>query len=194
MVMYRVDMPPQLPFVLSRMILAGDYTPLQKTAEIFFPMHTFSHGLQYSVFCSEFVDFTPEDVRIEGPYSTFLKGASSTFFGAKLMPRAREIWNVPALYAYAKETVTSDVPTLILCGEFDHVCPPLCGEIVAQGLTQAYVYTFPGFAHSPIDSGPCALLMTAEFLEDPTTAPDSSCLGEMELHFITEPLVKSSEK
>ena len=54
---------------------------------------------------------------------------------------------------------------------------------MAKGLSKAYLYTFPGVAHSPIDAGPCAISMAFDFLKDPTRAPDSSCIKQYEFHF-----------
>jgi len=175
----------QLPYTLNK-IITGDYSPVRESADIFFPMYRFSYGLNYSIFCSEFVDYTPADVRIEGPYSTFMEGAASSWFGAKLMPHVREIWDVPMLDARAREPIKCDVPTLIFSGELDHVCPPHYAQQLADGLSNAYLYTFPGVAHSPIDAGPCAILMAKDFLNDPTRAPDSSCIENFKLQFITE--------
>jgi hypothetical protein len=48
------------------------------------------------------------------------------------------------------------------------------------------MYLFPGIAHSPIDAGSCAFMMTMEFLADPTKAPDSACMEQFKHEFRIE--------
>ncbi len=167
-------------------IVSGDYTAVQTNPGILFPLHGFSHGLQYSIICSELANQPSEDIPTAESYSVFAEAASLLWFGPRAMKIACEIWDVPELSEEAREPVKCDVPTLILCGEFDHVCPPWYGELIAQNLSQAYVYTFPGVAHAPIDAGSLPILMLIQFLEDPTTEPDSSGIAEYKLKFMLE--------
>jgi len=157
-------------------IIDADYTPLQQSSWAFLPMETFSYGLGNSIVLSEANESRPRKTVIPESYSVFASAVSAAGFGQEYIRRARQVWNVPILEPSAREMVKSDVPTLILCGQFDHVCPPRYGQILAKNLKNSYVYTFPGVAHSPIDSGPCAMSLTFAFLKDPTTAPDSSCI------------------
>ena len=40
--------------------------------------------------------------------------------------------------------LVSDVPTLMLSGELDHVCPPDYARDLSKNLENAYLYVFPG--------------------------------------------------
>lgn len=87
------------------------------------------------------------------------------------------------------ERVTSDIPVLVISGEFDPVTPPEYGHSVAQGLSHSYAYDFPGLGHWINGTGhPCQIAIVQDFLNDPARAPDTSCLAEMsEPEFVVEP-------
>ena len=79
-----------------------------------------------------------------------------------------------------KKPVTSEIPTLVLNGEFDPVTPPEYGYSVAQGLSPSYFLDFPGMGHWVNGTGhPCQISIIQDFLENPADAPDSSCIAEM---------------
>ncbi len=174
----------QVPSSLSR-LMAGDYSELQNSANIFFPMHNFSYGLSYSVFSSEFGGFTVDDCRVGGRYAAFANG-TCMFFGPQLLAQAQEFWKVEPIDRLLLKPVKSNVPTLILNGQMDHVLPATHIKDMASHLSNGHVYLFPGVAHSPIDAGSCAFMMVMEFLADPTKAPDSACMQEFEHGFLTE--------
>lgn len=174
----------QIPYSLSK-FMAGDYSELQNSANIFFPMHNFSYGLSYSIFSSESLDLTVEDIEVCGRYSAFVDGMSQ-FFGPTLLAQAQEFWKVKPLDRSLLKPLKSDIPTLILNGEMDHVLPTVYIKDMASNLSNGYMYLFPGVAHSPIDAGSCAFMMTMEFLADPTKAPDSACMEHFKHEFRTE--------
>jgi hypothetical protein len=57
--------------------------------------------------------------------------------------------------------------------------PPHLAQVAAEGLPNAYLYTFPGVGHGAFLSGDCALGMAVAFLDDPSQAPDAACLDAM---------------
>jgi len=89
-------------------------------------------------------------------------------------------WAVPQADPTAKDPVYSDIPTLVLSGEFDPVTPPEFGKAVADRLTHAYFYELLGSGHVGESTSKCALQMTAAFLVDPLKEPDAACVDEME--------------
>ena len=171
----------QIPHTLSK-LMAGDYSELQNSANIFFPMHNFSYGLSYTIFSSESLDFTVEDIEVGGRYSAFVDGMSM-FFGPKLLAKAQEFLKVKLLDRSLLKPLKSDIPTLILNGEMDHVLPTAYIKDMASNLSNGYMYLFPGIAHSPIDAGSCAFMMTMEFLADPSKAPNSACMEQFKHEF-----------
>ena len=173
----------QVPHSLHK-LMAGDYTEFQRHVRIFFPMRSFSYGLSYTVFSTEYLDFDVEDTRIDGRYARFADGIS-LFFGPKLIVQAKEFWHVSPIDRSFLEPLKSDIPTLILNGELDHVLPRKYVEEMASNLEKGYIYVFPGVAHSPIDAGLCPFSMILEFLTDPSKAPDAECIKQFKHVFLT---------
>jgi pimeloyl-ACP methyl ester carboxylesterase len=80
------------------------------------------------------------------------------------------------------EPLTSDIPVLVLAGEYDSTTPPLLGQRVAETLSAGYYFEFPGEGHAPSagGAGNCAQRILLAFLDDPTVEPDSACIAEMD--------------
>jgi hypothetical protein len=74
--------------------------------------------------------------------------------------------------------IASDVPTLILHGEFDPLDIPATQRHMLKKLTRAYAFTFPGEGHAGTPIG-CHGSIVQQFLENPRRTPDSSCLALM---------------
>jgi pimeloyl-ACP methyl ester carboxylesterase len=77
------------------------------------------------------------------------------------------------------EPVVSDIPTLILTGEYDPSTPPRWGRLAAETLSRSLVYEFPGVGHIALLGGACPKRIMADFLDDPLTPPDSDCIDDM---------------
>lgn len=74
--------------------------------------------------------------------------------------------------------VVSDVPTLVVHGEFDPTDVPAAQARMTARLSRAYSYTFPGEGHAGAPIG-CHGSIVQQFLENPMRAPDASCLTRM---------------
>jgi pimeloyl-ACP methyl ester carboxylesterase len=75
--------------------------------------------------------------------------------------------------------VVSDVPTLILAGEYDPLTPPRYARIAGRTLRNSDWFQFPAMGHNLQRSSPCAHEMMMEFLANPALTPDASCIAEM---------------
>jgi len=76
----------------------------------------------------------------------------------------------------------SDLPTLILSGEYDPATPPDYAYELAATLHNSAVVELRGHGHGELyasDSPPgqsnCAMNVMAQFVDDPAREPDSSC-------------------
>jgi pimeloyl-ACP methyl ester carboxylesterase len=74
------------------------------------------------------------------------------------------------------QPVTSDIPALVLAGEFDPITPPAWGQMTAGHLTNSYYFEFQGNGHWVTRSSRCALSMALAFWDNPSVPPDASCL------------------
>jgi len=173
----------QIPLTLHR-ILSGDYSEIQERPGMIFPLHEFSNGLSLSIFLSEFPDIRDEYIPLDGEYSGFVRGCGTMIFSPYFLRHAQKVWSVSDVSSVDK-TIKTDVPTLILSGEMDHVCPPSYAIELSKTMTNAHLYIFPGVAHSPIDAGMCGISMMKEFIDNPSKAPDNSCMSEFRYEVIT---------
>jgi hypothetical protein len=95
------------------------------------------------------------------------------------------LWDVIDESEQASLVVESDIPTLILSGAFDPTTPPEYAEEAAKTLLNSYSYLFPSGGHGELFSFPCAAEIMFEFLEDPSTRPDGSCIPDQPPQFVT---------
>jgi len=79
--------------------------------------------------------------------------------------------------------VTANIPTLIISGQYDPTTPVATGQQVAAELPDNYFYIIPGMGHGATVGNDCSSAIMMEFLKDPTTAPDSSCLKSQNFDF-----------
>jgi len=89
-----------------------------------------------------------------------------------------ENWPVEEADPWVKEPLVSDIPTLVLEGEFDPVTPPEYGQLVAENLSKGYFFEFRGAGHDVL-ANECARSIAGTFVKDPTQAPEAACITEM---------------
>ena len=116
------------------------------------------------------------DVRPELRSGDFA-GGSDTF------PICNEIGVTPAAPT-ENAAVASDIPTLIVSGEYDPITPPVYGDLAATTLPNSVIVVIDGVSHDPLStSGSCGFAIVADFLTDPTRAPESSCADDTPIEF-----------
>lgn len=126
-------------------------------------------GLYQSVFCPEVSHLTIEDLPVEGAYPEVV-AALTPFIQNNLDICA--MWGVKPIAA--DEVISSDVPALLMEGAYDSNKPPELGAEVAENFSTSYFVLMGDKAHVVLSS--CAIDMMAEFMNDPMTAPDTSCV------------------
>lgn len=174
--MYVTDFIPYVPRIIWE-VEHGDYETVAYLQGFYTFNFTLARGMYYSVLCAEDADFTLADVVLDGVRAE----VASNFRLSRFEPVCA-VWDVEPLDTTVDDPVYSDVPTLVLSGEFDPITPPENGKIVAQTLTNAYVFTLPGVGHGAIDAS-CGTAIATQFLHDPSRAPDASCVYDMRLVF-----------
>ncbi|MCB0164935.1 MAG: alpha/beta fold hydrolase, partial [Anaerolineae bacterium] len=104
--------------------------------------------------------------------------------GAKTLRLGCEVIQVDPEESFALDN--TDIPTLIMNGTRDPITPQPYGEYIGSQLETAYVYTIPGSGHGSMLRESCPGQITLDFLTDPTQAPDSSCIDDMQPIFVYE--------
>jgi pimeloyl-ACP methyl ester carboxylesterase len=138
----------------------------------------FSHGAYFSIECSEEIAFTNEDevnaTRTAYPHlQPFFEGIPEN---TPEIFRLCEGWQVHPPDPVENEPVVSDIPTLILAGEYDPITPPGWGQIAVQTLSRGTVFPFADTGHAVISRGSCPQSLIRAFLADPLHPPDGSCV------------------
>ena len=128
-------------------------------------------GMQLSVICSE--DNQSLVPRAED---------ADTVLG-NLMPDMMaamcEVWPRGTMPADFHEALATDVPALVLEGEFDPVTPPRYGEEVVDTLPNGRLLVLRGQGHNVIGAG-CMPKLFAQFIErNDASALDASCLEKL---------------
>jgi pimeloyl-ACP methyl ester carboxylesterase len=87
-------------------------------------------------------------------------------------------WAVAPGAPFENAPVVSDLPTLVLAGQFDPITPPSQGYRAAETLGHATVVEFPGYGHGVLSEG-CAMTIMAAFVDNPAAPVDTSCVVAM---------------
>lgn len=177
--LYSTDAIPFLPRLIAE-TAAGDLDRLTEAASLSLYIFTSTaDGMGYSVNCGEEIPFFDADA---------VRAAA-----ADLPPMIQEVvtaqadmaaaicvgWEMPAPDPLENEPVTSDIPALVLAGEYDPITPPAWGRLAAETLGRSFFFEFPGVGHGVVSASRCGSQMALAFLNTPTAAPDSSCIAQM---------------
>lgn len=176
--LYASEIIPALPKSIFE-IRDGDYSFLQLlTTVVLFQVDAISIGMNNAVQCNEEYRFdTAESLEaVVAEMRPELQGfARRNGIDARLLDVCA-VYSSGELNPIENQAVTSDIPTLVVSGEYDPITPPAYGQLVADSLANSFFYEFPGMGHGVITSNECAQSIADAFLVDPTSAPDSSCL------------------
>ncbi len=153
-----------------------------------FGLTSVSVGMYYSVQCSEEVPFTKNN-EFDAVARRHPRLGSYIEHHARLgdfLLRLCEGWVTYPPPALENEPVTSEIPTLVLAGEFDPITPPSWAKLAAKTLSHSFYYEVPSVGHGAVPSHRCVRGLAQAFVADPAQAPDSTCLGEISApRFIT---------
>jgi YVTN family beta-propeller protein len=135
------------------------------------PPLTFSLGTALSMLCHD-----------EAPFAMAQPAAPDPVYGEDFNQNpylaACAVWNVGAAAPSTREPVNSDIPVLIFHGQFDPYYPYSTARTGAQGLGRNFLYEGTGEGYNSLGV-PCLLAIRNQWINDPTKAPDVSCLSTL---------------
>ncbi len=180
--LYMTDLIPVLPQAIYD-VYNGDYALMSRLQGISLMLYgATSRGMLYSVVCAEdLIGKTPEDLlaaRDKLPPQLIGDIAEQDIIKYGVFGLC-ENWPVEQVDPSFKEPWQSDIPTLLLEGQFDPVTPISYANMVAEHLQNSYVFEFPGIGHDVMVSNRCSLSIAGAFVEDPSQAPSATCIVEM---------------
>lgn len=162
----------------------GDFTIFNHMRSIILDQSSISsRGMMFSVQCNEELAFSSlENLDAELARYPQLSGMyTSSLILGRLSYRVCQEWGAGRADARGNQPVHSSLPVLILSGEFDPITPPAWGERVAATLENAFTYEYPGIGHGASTVDPCPQSMLLEFLDEPASPPDDSCIESMRM-------------
>lgn len=95
-------------------------------------------------------------------------------------------WGITPTSSLETEVVVSDLPTLVLVGEYDPITPPIWGVEAMRGLSNALMVEAPGGGHSVVDYDSCMASLGVAFFDNPTQPLDLSCTRDIRFTFEIE--------
>ena len=177
--LYQTNVIPWLPEIISE-AAKGNVEPANLMLSNSLINDAFSSvGMHFSTQCADEVPFTTREAITSGveasPLFARLQDPEGTYAQDTIDTCA--LWNVPPSPPVENEPVRSDIPTLVLAGEFDPITPPSAGMAVAANLSNATFIEFPAAGHGVLSDGECVESIVLAFL-DGENAPDASCALE----------------
>ncbi len=165
----------RIPLVLN-LAAEGNFVPLARTA-LFYRTNlvgTGSNGMYLTVTCAEDLPWIKPG---EGE-----RAAVDTFLGDYRLRQQREacaLWPRAETERDYSGPIRSDVPVLIVTGNWDPVTPPSNGDRVAKTLTNSLHLVVPSGAHglNGLDGSDCVNRLMREFVESGTNKSlDTTCV------------------
>lgn len=159
----------------------GDYTAFDRVrGNLMILAKVSSRGMMFSVQCNEELAFsTQQEFQMAIARYPELGGMYESAMMGELAYQACEMWGAGHAPANANQPVYSDIPTLLMDGEFDPITPPSWGLHAAETLEKAFVYVYPGIGHGASSIEGCPSQMMTAFLEEPAVAPNADCIEAM---------------
>lgn len=140
-------------------------------------------GMFNSIFCSEEANFTEDEAKAA---DADLRPELQVFRSAREILATCKQWNVPLLGDDVHTAAQSDIPVLVLNGEFDPLTPPEFDAQAAAGFSNATQVLFRYKGHGQAPGNACAASLIANFLNAPATQLDAKCaLGSQPIEFST---------
>lgn len=172
--LYSAEFQSLLPLSIHHAHETGDYTPLLIQGLAISEGTGLYPGLLYAVACSE------DAPLIDAEEAEALQLETSFGPTAERFQAICANWPRAEIATDFREPLRSDIPTLLLSGEFDPVTPPEYAEQVAAGLGNSRHLILPGHGHGVIGAG-CMPRVVAAFLRtaDPSGL-DVTCLEELQ--------------
>jgi pimeloyl-ACP methyl ester carboxylesterase len=164
----------ELPALIARL----DAADPQAVEDLLFfggPQAALDYGMYFAVQCADEYRWTTSEAIAAGQAGVWPWLAAGRD-EAEWFLAACDGWGQRSSPEIENEPVTSDVPVLLLSGQFDPITPPAYAEVAAETLSRAEVLVIPGQGHGLL-ANTCAVVIATAFLEALHIGPgDSSCL------------------
>lgn len=162
---------PYLPLVVAQMDV-GNATVAASFAQALSSSLAGSHtGLWYSVQCHDEAPFI-DAAKIQADAVSFARFREFVLRDTTLA--VCPAWGAGQASPEENQPVRSDVPALVLAGEYDPLEPPAWSQLAASTLPHSYYYLLAGTGHGASFEG-CGHVLAVQFVENPGVEPKLVC-------------------
>jgi pimeloyl-ACP methyl ester carboxylesterase len=134
-------------------------------------------GVHYSSMCKDEVNF--DSLENSQALLNDVHPAWKDYFELSFYYDTCRDWIIDPANEVENTPVISAIPTLLMAGHFDSITSPAWSENTASYLENSFYYEFPNMAHGTVRYDSCAFGIALDFITDPWTEPDASCLDEL---------------
>lgn len=179
--LYSSEIIPSLPQSIYQ-VKDGNYQFLQVlTSALLLQIDMISIGMNFAVQCNEeypFDTIQSINARIEQIRPELLGFARESITDPSILTTCKS-WSKDQPDPAENQPISSDIPTLVLSGEYDPITPPEYGRLVAANLSSSYFFEFPGLGHGVTIGGECPVGIMQAFINLPSAKPDAACINDM---------------
>jgi pimeloyl-ACP methyl ester carboxylesterase len=178
--LYATNIIPLLPQILWD-ASQGTFTAVaQLMGSLLVTGESISSGQQITVLCRDEIAFGSEErfEKVIADHPELERAFADSILG-EMGVRLCDQWQAGQADISVTQPVTSDLPTLIMSGEFDPITPPAWGRHVAETLSRSYFFEYPGVGHGASTVTGCPQEMMIAFLANPSVTPDAACIDGM---------------
>ncbi len=167
----RLGLIPYLPLIMAQLD-AGNAAVAEGFAQVLAAStNARASGVWYSVQCHDEAPFA-DPAKIQADAGSFVRFREYLLRDSTLAVCPG--WGAGKAGPEENQPVHSDVPTLVLAGEFDPLEPPAWSQLAASTLPHGYYYLLSGVGHGASLLG-CGQVLTVQFVENPALAPKPVC-------------------
>lgn len=168
-----------IPYEINK-LLNNDLTSIKKQLTNVFQEqgNGAGQGMRLSVWCAEENPFSSQDrVANEAQKYPEVKGLSPAVFKNEIC----EIWGVQKVSEIENEAVKSDIPVLLISGEYDNETPAKWAKSMTKNLTNSYHLVFKSWKHTPTTNwgNQCAMQAANDFFNHPDVQPNPDCFRQI---------------
>jgi hypothetical protein len=147
-----------------------------------------TEGMFYAVECQEEAPFNDIEVARDSIQDLhFPELAGLMIVLSEEIAAVCDIWPNADPAPIESEPVVSDIPTLILVGDWDTQTPASWGAPLLDGLSNAQLVQAPASGHGVMLDSDCAFDIFMSFLNSPMSPVNTGCLDSLEPDFVTAP-------
>lgn len=169
-----------IPFEINRLI-NGDLTTVKEQLSYLFqePDNGAGLGMRLSVWCAEENPFNSrETIKTETTKYPEVRGLTPATFENEVC----KIWDVKRVPDFENLPVKSDIPVLLISGEYDNLTPSKWAKSMTNNLSSSHHLIFKGWKHTPTTNwgNQCAMQAANDFFNNPAVRPNPDCFKQIE--------------